>query len=50
MTSRKQINYNAARKFSVAETNIRRWKEQKQKTINANSTWKTFSCPQHVRF
>ena len=45
--SRKETNYNAARKFSVAEANVWRWKEQKQKVINANSTRKSCSCPQH---
>jgi hypothetical protein len=35
---KKTNNYNAARKFSVAEANVQKWQEQKQKLINANST------------
>jgi hypothetical protein len=36
--AKKTNNYKAARKFSVAEAKVQRWKEQKQKLINANST------------
>jgi hypothetical protein len=38
--AKKTNNYIAARMFSVAEANVQRWKEQKQKLTNAISTQK----------
>jgi hypothetical protein len=46
----KTNNYNAAREFSVAEANVRRWNAKTQKLINANSTQKYFSGPKHGHF
>jgi hypothetical protein len=44
--AKKTNNYKAARKFSVAEVKVQRWKEQKQKLINTNSTKKIIQWPQ----
>jgi hypothetical protein len=46
----KTNNCNAARKFSVAEANVQRWKEQKQKLINTNTIQKSCSGPRHGCF
>jgi hypothetical protein len=43
-------NCEAARKYSVSEANVRRWKQEKQKLTNVNSTRKSFSGPKHGRF
>jgi len=48
--AKKTNNYKAARKFNVVEAKVQRWKEQKQKLINANSTQKSFSGPKHGHF
>jgi transposase-like protein len=39
-----------ARKYSVSEANIRRWKQQKQKLTSVSSTQKSLSDPKHGRF
>jgi transposase-like protein len=39
-----------ARKFSVAEPNVRRWRKQKELLKGANSTRKAFCGPNHGNF
>lgn len=46
----KTNTYNAARKFTAAGANIQRWKEQKQKYIDANSIQKSSSDSNHGCF
>lgn len=41
---------NTATKLSVVEANIWRWRQQKQKLINTNSTQKSFSVPKNGHF
>jgi transposase-like protein len=43
-------NCEAARKYSVSEANVRRWKQQKQQFTNVNCTRKLFRGPKHGRF
>jgi hypothetical protein len=43
-------NCEAARKYSVSKANIQRWKQQKQKLTNVNSTQKSFSDPKYICF
>lgn len=40
---KKMNNCNTATKFSIVESNIWGWRQQKQKPINANTTQKSFS-------
>ena len=47
---KKTNNCNTARKFGTVEANVRRWKEQKQKLINTNSTRKSFSDSKNGHF
>jgi replicative superfamily II helicase len=48
--AKKTNNCSAARKFSVAEANVRRWQEQKQKLRNTKCIRKSFRGPKHGRF
>jgi hypothetical protein len=48
--AKKTSNCNTATKFSVVEANIRRWRQQEQKLIIANSTQKSFSGPKNGHF
>jgi len=41
--SKKTNNCRAARKLIIVEANIRRWRQQMLKLMDANSTWKYFS-------
>lgn len=43
-------NCNTATKFSIVESNIWGWRQQKQKLINANTTQKSFSGPKNGNF
>jgi transposase-like protein len=43
-------NCTAARKFGVAEPNIRRWRKQKEPLKGANSTRKAFHGLKHGNF
>jgi hypothetical protein len=46
----KTNNCSAARKLGVAEANVRRWREQKQKLRNAKCIQKSFQGPKHGGF
>jgi hypothetical protein len=48
--TKKTKNCSAARKFGVAEANVRRWREQKQKLWNAKYIRKSSRGPKHGRF
>jgi transposase-like protein len=43
-------NCAAARKFGVAEPNVRHWRKQKELSKGANSTRKVFCVPKHGNF
>lgn len=47
---KKMNNCNTATKFSVVESNILGWRQQKQKLINVNSIQKSFSGPKNGYF
>lgn len=40
-SAKKMNNCSAARKCSVVEVSVQRWREQKQKLMNMRSTWKS---------
>jgi hypothetical protein len=40
--TKKASNCNEATKFIIAEAHMQRWRQQKQKLLNLNSTRKTF--------
>jgi hypothetical protein len=45
--TKKTNNCNAAAKLIVAEAEIQRWRQQNEKLLNVNSTWKSFSSPKY---
>jgi hypothetical protein len=48
--ARKTSNSTASREFTVAETNIHRWMQQKQKLKNAKLNLKIFYFPEASTF
>jgi len=48
--TKKTNNCSTAAKLIVAEANIQRWRQQKQKILNMNSTRKSFSSPKYGCF
>jgi len=47
---KKQTNCAAARKFSVTENNVKRWRQQKNDLLNSSGTRTAFRGPKKGRF